>query len=89
MVKLLKAESQKPTAQQTFINSFINLLKSKNLSYPLHDLQLLTSYGTSANASQIPLAVCAKAKNVSVRTILEMILAGTSTATAQAASAAI
>ena len=76
MVKLLKAESQLPTAQQTFINSFTALLKSKNLSYPLHDLQILTSYGTSGNPHEIPLKVCAKANNISVRTILEMILAG-------------
>ena len=86
MIRQLNAESKKQPSQRDFINSFSNLLKNKNLTYPLHDLQALTNYGTSGNTSQIPLVVCAKSRNVSVRAILDMILAGTSVISAKTAT---
>ena len=57
--------------KNAFNRAFINLVKKNKLSYPLQDADKLLAMGT--NDDEIPLKICAKARNVSVSQILDML----------------
>lgn len=59
-----------------FVEHFKTLLASKHLDYPLQDAEQLLAFGED-DTDRIPLRICAKIKNVSVRAILDLLeLAG-------------
>lgn len=73
MMKTLKEESRKTEPEQHFMNDFKKFIKKAKINYPLHDLKMLTEYGED-DSDNIPLRICAIVKNVSVRSILDIIL---------------
>ena len=73
MIKTLKEESKKTEPEQHFMNDFKKFIKKAKINYPLHDLKMLTEYGED-DSDNIPLRICAIVKNVSVRSILDIIL---------------
>ena len=67
MIETLKTESG-----HKFISDFTAFIRNTNINYPLHDIKALLAYGEDTS-DDIPLRICAIAKNVSVRAILELI----------------
>lgn len=57
--------------KRDFYNEFLNLIKSNNIAYPLQDAESLLAIGS--NDEDVPLKICAKARNVSVSQILDML----------------
>ena len=55
-----------------FVEHFRTLLASKHLDYPLQDAEQLLAFGED-DTDRIPLRICAKIKNVSVRAILDLL----------------
>ena len=58
-------------SKEDFYKHFIAILQSNNIGYPLQDAAALLNIGTNNN-TDIPLAICAKARNVSIRQILDV-----------------
>lgn len=67
MVDTLKTENG-----HQFMQDFSDFIKRSKINYPLHDIKALTAYGED-QSSNIPLRICAIVKNVSVRSILDLI----------------
>lgn len=55
-----------------FYKEFCSIVKSNKLNYPLHDAQSLLQIGKD-NDIDVPLDICAKARNVSIAQILDML----------------
>lgn len=59
---------------QDFYQEFGKLIKAKKLAYPLQDAKSLLAVGADGSMDA-PLAICCKATNVSVDTLLDMLFA--------------
>jgi hypothetical protein len=57
--------------KQDFYKEFCRLIKLNHIDYPLNDIKRLLHMGTDDD--DIPLEVCAKARNVSISQILDML----------------
>lgn len=57
--------------KQDFYKEFCHLIKINHIDYPLNDIKRLLQMGTDDD--DIPLEVCAKARNVSISQILDML----------------
>lgn len=55
-----------------FYNEFCKIIKAKKLDYPLHDAESLLQIGQDGD-TDVPLSICAKARNVSIAQILDML----------------
>lgn len=63
-------------SSEDFLNHFKTLLAANQIDYPLQDAEQLLAFGED-DSDRIPMRICAKVKNVSVRAILELLeLAG-------------
>ncbi|MBO5435379.1 DEAD/DEAH box helicase family protein [bacterium] len=59
-------------SKQDFYNEFCKVLRKNKVPYPLKDIKALLNMG-SDGTDDVPLAICAKARNVSISQILDML----------------
>lgn len=55
-----------------FYKEFCSIIKANKLNYPLHDADALLQFGQNGD-TEVPLSICAKARNVSIAQILDML----------------
>lgn len=60
-------------SKEDFYKEFCNIVSKNKIAYPLQDAEAILKIGANANSNEIPLKICAKARNVSVEQILDLL----------------
>lgn len=57
-----------------FYKEFCKIIQLNKIDYPLQDAKQLMQLGTTKNSIDVPLAICAKARHISIEQILDLLL---------------
>lgn len=59
-------------SKEDFYRDFCQIIQNHNIAYPLQDAEQLINIGPQNGSMDVPLRICAQARNVSIRQILDV-----------------